>query len=80
MYVSAVRIRKYLEDCGYKQAVIAKKLGTSPTRISNILRCKQRLYANEYFTLCNILNVPYTRFLAEDKEEKNNEKGENINE
>ena len=46
-----------MRDGGYKQTAIAQKAGLSSQQLTDIIKKRRRLDANEMFRLCGVLNV-----------------------
>lgn len=67
MFVDVSLIKEYIFDVGLKQKVIAERMGISDTQFSAIMNGNRRIEAGEYATLCNILNVPFDKFVKEKK-------------
>lgn len=55
-------IAKYVADKGIKQVAIAKAINMTPQAMSDTLAGKRTLTADEYYDICNFLEVPYERF------------------
>lgn len=50
-------LRQVLDDFGYSQVKIAKKVGLTPCKFSNILNKRRRLTAEELLTICEIIGL-----------------------
>lgn len=59
-----LRINEYLISKGIKQTYIAKKVGISEDKLSNILNGKRKISATEYLNLCEVLGVDPKTFNA----------------
>lgn len=53
-----------VEQKGIKQAYLAEKTGMSADMISKILRGERRIMADEFLTLCEVLDVSPELFRA----------------
>jgi len=51
------KIKKYLEEKGIKQGVIAKRINVSDGTFSDMLRGKRKITAEEYLAICEALGV-----------------------
>lgn len=51
------RIREYIEKAGLKKCVIAEKAGIPETTFSAILNEKRKITVEEYFAICDALQV-----------------------
>lgn len=56
------RIKKYLNEKGITQAFLSRKTGISEDVISRILNGNRNMSAEEYFLICEALNVPLNVF------------------
>lgn len=65
MFVDVSLIKEYISDVGLKQKVIAERMGISDTQFSAIMNGNRRIEAGEYATMCNVLNVPFDKFVKE---------------
>jgi len=59
-------VARYIREKGVKQTVIADAIGISAPSLNNKLQGKTKLYAEEYFALCEFLNVPTDYFRDKD--------------
>lgn len=55
-------IKKYLKERGITQSFIAKKVGISEEALSRILKGTRNIFAEEYFLICEVLDVPFDTF------------------
>lgn len=55
-------IKSYLKENGIKQNFVAQKIGIPATTLNSMLSEKQKLPADTYFRICNVLGEPPTRF------------------
>lgn len=51
------RLNRYVEANGIKQVYIAQKTGMSSDTISKILNNNRRILADEFLTICTVLNI-----------------------
>jgi len=63
MYVDIDSMRYYIEQSGIKQNWIAKKAGMTQNAIHLAMNKKRVLKADEYITICNLINVPLDKFV-----------------
>lgn len=52
-----VNLRAFIRDKGYIQAVLAKRAGMNPSKLSQVVNLERKLEANEMFALCEVMNV-----------------------
>lgn len=52
-----VNLRNFIRDKGYIQAVLAKRAGMNPSKLSQVVNLERKLEANEMFALCEAMNV-----------------------
>lgn len=50
-------LRNYIDDKNLLRASIARKANMSPDKLSNILNKRRKLDANEFFVICDVLEV-----------------------
>lgn len=50
-------IRKYIRDKGMTQAVLARRAGLTPAKLSAALTKRRGLEANEFIRLCEAMGV-----------------------
>ena len=55
-------IKQYLSSKGITQTFISEKSGISITTLNAILNGNRGLLAEEYFTICEVLEVPLDTF------------------
>jgi transcriptional regulator with XRE-family HTH domain len=55
-------IREYVEEHGISRQFLARKTNIEPSKISLTLSCKRGLPAEEYFLICDALNVSFDTF------------------
>jgi transcriptional regulator with XRE-family HTH domain len=56
-------IRKYIEQQGIKQGVVASKIGMSPQTMSAMLAGKRKMYVEDLRAICDALGVEAERFM-----------------
>ncbi len=61
------KLRKFIEEKGYKQKVIAQKANITEHQFSLILQGKRKCDIDEYVRICVTLEVPFTEFIDEEK-------------
>ena len=52
-----IEIKKYLDEKGIKYTYIADKLGLSKSVVSAMLSGRRVINAEEFVSICNVLNV-----------------------
>lgn len=52
-----VNLKYLIKDKGYIQAVLAKKAGMAPCKLSQVVNLERKLEANEMFALCEAMGV-----------------------
>ncbi len=62
-------ILAYLESKGISQAWLARKIGKSRATLHAMLHSLRDINAEEYFNICNALEVPVSTFESERKKE-----------
>lgn len=55
-------IKEYIDDHGLKQKKIAEDAGMKPQTLSDILNCRRKVEAMEYFAICRALGVSVNYF------------------
>lgn len=61
------KMKRFIEEKGYKQKVIAQKAYITEHQFSLILQGKRGCDVDEYVRICAILEVPFTMFIDEEK-------------
>lgn len=52
-----INLKEVIRDRGFRQAVIAKKAGMSPFKLSQVVNLDRKLEANEMFALCEAMKM-----------------------
>lgn len=52
-----INLKEVIKDRGFRQAVIAKKAGMSPSKLSQVVNLDRKLEANEMFALCEAMKI-----------------------
>lgn len=68
-----MKIKEYIKKRGIRQTFLQRLLGISPSSCSAMLNGKRGISVDEYFTICNVLNVPLDYFKPDSLQ-----KGENL--
>lgn len=55
-------IKQYLDERGIKQSFLGGKLRMSPSTINALLNGNRGISAEEYFQICDALNLPLDYF------------------
>ena len=58
----AEQIKDYVNERGFKQTVMASKVGMSKVAMSETLNGNRTMTAEEYVRICDFLEVPYDKF------------------
>ena len=58
-------IKQYVLDKGISQSFISSKTNIPTNTLNSILNSKRRLNAEEYFLICEVLDVPLQTFKPE---------------
>ena len=69
------KLKRFIDEKGYKQKVIAQKAGITEHQLSLILQGKRKCDIDEYVRLCVTLEVPFTEFINEEKLNSTIQKG-----
>lgn len=59
-----VKVKEYIVQTGLKIGVVAERAGIPVNTFSAMLNGKRRITAEEYFSICNALNVPLEKFVG----------------
>lgn len=65
-----MKIKEYIKERGIKQAFLQRVLGISSSSCSAMLNGKRGITVDEYFMICNVLNVPLDYFKPETLQEE----------
>lgn len=60
-----MKIKEHIKERGIRQAFLQRVLGISPSSCSAMLNGKRGISVDEYFMICNVLNVPLDYFKPE---------------
>lgn len=75
MEIIISEMKKYITAKGIKMNTISKKIGISEATVYNIMMGKRRLMTNEFFDICNALEVSpnffYQKFMLSKEVVKN---------
>lgn len=64
------RLAKYIENQGIMRNFIAKKCGMTNSKISEILRGKRELKADDLEKICNVIKVDPSKFIIVQTDEE----------
>lgn len=56
-------MKKYIDDSGLKQKAVAGKAGLDEVKFCLALQGKRKLEASEYANICEVMDVPMSKFL-----------------
>lgn len=56
-------LKKFIDESGLKQKVIAEKSGVPEVQLCLILQGKRKCEVGEYASICNVLGVKLERFI-----------------
>lgn len=59
-----IRIREYIVSSGMKLGAVAEKVDIPMNTFSAMMNGKRKITAEEYFAICEALNVPLDMFTA----------------
>lgn len=65
----AERIKQYMDEKGIKQTAVAHALDMGKASMNATLNGNRTLTAEEYVAICDFLEVPYSKFTEERKED-----------
>ena len=73
MVLDFMELKKYIEEKGIKQKIIAEKSGIPEVQLCLILQGKRKCEVGEYASICKALGVKVNRFIKPrlPKEKKN---------
>lgn len=57
-------IKKYIDDVGIKQKVLAANANMTPHALNTFLNGKRGIDVEEYVRLCDAMGVPYDKFIV----------------
>lgn len=57
------RIRKYIQEAGLKQYVVAEWAGFTKKQFSAMMTGRRKIYAEDIERICSALKVPPTTFI-----------------
>lgn len=57
-----LKVKKYLDENGIKYSFLSEKIGMPMNMLSPLLNGKRKMTVEEYFTICEALAVPVTKF------------------
>lgn len=63
------RIKRYMEKNGIKQKYVADCAGIPIQSFNAMCNGKQRITAEQYFAICDVLGVVYSRFAPNEEKE-----------
>jgi len=61
------KIKKYLISKGISQTYVANKTGIPISTLNAVLNGNRKLLAEEYFVICQVLDVPLDTFIEQDQ-------------
>lgn len=59
------RIKNFMEERGIKQSFLNKQLNMKSSTVNALLNGNRKISAEEYFKICDALNVPLEYFKAD---------------
>ena len=63
MFFDFMDLKKFIDESGLKQKVIAEKSGVPEVQLCLILQGKRKREVGEYASICNVLGVKLERFV-----------------
>lgn len=70
MILDFVELKKYIEENGIKQKIIAEKSGIPEVQLCLILQGKRKCEVGEYASICSVLGVKVNKFIKPLPKEK----------
>ncbi|MDR2728851.1 MAG: helix-turn-helix transcriptional regulator [Chitinispirillales bacterium] len=67
-----MKIKEYMKERGIRQAFLQRVLGISSSSCSAMLNGKRGISVDEYFMICNVLNVPLDYFKPDSGQKEEN--------
>lgn len=64
---TGIKIKKYLKSKGISQTFVSNKTGIPISTLNAILNGNRKLLAEEYFVICQALDVPLETFMYIDQ-------------
>lgn len=55
-------IKKCIDAAGLKYTTVSQRIGLSPSAFSAMINGRRKITAEEYFKLCEVLDVPLEHF------------------
>lgn len=57
-----LKVKEYLDENGIKYSFLSEKVGIPMNVLSPLLNGKRKMSVEEYFTICEALNLPVDTF------------------
>lgn len=63
--MTGYKIKNYLKNKGISQTFVSSKTGIPISKLNASLNGNRKLLAEEYFIICQVLNVPLDTFMVD---------------
>lgn len=57
-----IKVKKYLDENGIKYSYLSEKIGMPMNTLSLLLNGKRKMSVEEYFMICEVLELPVNTF------------------
>lgn len=64
-----IRLRDIIHERGFTQAVIARKACMTPQQLTDVLRLRRKLEANEMIALCDVMGINMNDLVSDDTDQ-----------
>lgn len=62
MRLIGIKVKKYLDENGIKYSYLSEKIGMPMNTLSLLLNGKRKMSVEEYFMICEVLELPVNTF------------------
>lgn len=69
MRLIGIKVKKYLDENGIKYSYLSEKIGMPMNTLSLLLNGKRKMSVEEYFMICEVLELPVNTFEPNGEEE-----------
>lgn len=70
MKLIGIKVKEYLDENGIKYSYLSEKIGMPMNTLSLLLNGKRKMSVEEYFTICEALELPVNTFEPEEPEKE----------
>ena len=67
MKLIGIKVKQYLDENGIKYSFLSEKIGIPMNVLSPLLNGKRKMRVEEYFLICNALELPVDTFEPEEE-------------